>query len=130
MSLRFPCACPRAKQIVVAKSWLGYAGAFAFPGFKANWLYTSYVLTPTINPSTGEYSWNFVPTGGQWTYSVTGAGINGGFNYTCTGSAANFAVGDLVLREYPAATEQIVVASISSTPPTLGPIVDYLTGVT
>jgi len=103
MSNRFPCACPRAKQIVGQKSWLGFAGGFAFPGFKANWLYTRY------NES-GAYD----PTSGEWTYSVAGAGADGTFTYACTGAAPNFAVGDLVLREWPAA----------------GPMTDYLTGLT
>jgi hypothetical protein len=103
MSNRFPCACPRAKQIVGQKSWLGFAGGFAFPGFKANWLYTRY-------SDSGAYD----PASGQWTYSVAGAGADGTFAYACTGSAPNFAVGDLVLREWPAA----------------GPLTDYLTGLT
>jgi hypothetical protein len=88
MSNRFPCACPRAKQIVGQKGWLGFAGGFAFPGFKANWLYTVYDEDGAYEPSSGE-----------WTYSVT----SGSFTYACTGSAPNFAAGDLVLREFPAA---------------------------
>ena len=102
MSNRFPCQCPRAKQIVGQKSWIGFAGNFAFPGFKANWLYAEY-------NSDGSY----VSSSGEWTYSVSGAGFDGSFTYACTGSAPTFAVGDLVLREFPAA----------------GPMTDYLTGL-
>jgi hypothetical protein len=103
MSNRFPCAWPRAKQVVGQKGWLGFAGGFAFPGFKANWLYTSYNDSGAYDPASGE-----------WTYSVSSPQLDGStFNYTCAGSAPNFAVGDLVLREWPGA----------------GPLTDYLTGL-
>jgi len=95
MSLRFPCACPRAKQIFGAKKWLGFAGGFNFPGFKANY-------------STVECA---------WTYAVSGAGDSGTFTYTCTGSAPNFAVGDLVLQEFPAATATDYLTGITQTYP-------------
>ena len=75
MSNRFPCACPRARQICGKKTWRGYAGGFAFPGFKANW----------VDPLFGGPGWQFTADGGA-----------------ITGSAANFAVGDLVVREMPA----------------------------
>ena len=81
MSLRFPCACPRAKQVVGQKSWIGWAGQFAFPGFKANW------------------------ASGAWQFTADGGAI--------VGSAANFAAGDLVLRENPAE----------------GPMTDVITGL-
>ena len=103
MSKRFPCACPRAKQIVGQKSGLGFAGGFAFPGFKANWLYAVY-------DEDGAYE----PSSGQWTYTVSSPQLDGStFTYVCTGSAPNFAAGDLVLREFPGA----------------GPMTDYLTGI-
>lgn len=99
MSNRFPCACPRARQIVGKKNWLGYAGAFAFPGFKANW-----VNTYQHNPPLYNYYYG-ASTGGAWQFTADGGAL--------TGSAANFNVGDLVLREFPP----------------IGPITDYLTGI-
>jgi len=98
MSNRFPCACPRARQIVGRKNWIGYAGGFAFPGFKANW-----VRTWQNNPPLYGYYYGAV-TGGAWQFSADGGAI--------TGSTANFAIGDLVLRENPP----------------IGPLTDYLTG--
>jgi len=98
MSNRFPCACPRARQIVGKKSWLGYAGAFAFPGFKANWVST-YEHDPPLG---GTYYG--AATGGAWQFTADGGSL--------TGSAANFIVGDLVLRQFPP----------------IGPVTDYLTG--
>jgi hypothetical protein len=79
-------SCPQAKQIVGVKNWLGFAGGFNFPGFKANW------------------------AGGAWIYSCA---FTSGGTYACTGSAANFNPGDLVLVEFPAQ----------------GPITDLFTGI-
>lgn len=106
MSSRFPCACPRAKQIVGQKSWLGWAGGFAFPGFKANWVNT--------------YSTNWGITGGAWQFTADGGAMNP--NLVSGSPVANFAAGDLVLREYP--------ANFLSRPDLVGPIKDYLTGLT
>ncbi len=87
--------CPRAKQIVGYKGWLGWAGGFAFPGFKGNWVYpVTYA---------GGVPTNSGP--GSWTFAADGGAI--------TGSTANFAAGDLVLREFEPA----------------GPLTDYLTGI-
>src|ERR1017187_4764238 len=86
--------CPRAKPIAGSKQWIGWAGFFSFPGFKGNWVYpVTYA---------GGVPTNSGP--GSWTYSADGG--------TITGSVANFAVGDLVLREFEP----------------VGPLTDYLTG--
>jgi len=76
MSKRFPCACPRAKQIVGRKTWLGWAGGFVFPGFKGNWV-------------------NTYP-GGAWQSSASGGAVS------APAGGWNFNVGDLVLRHFPA----------------------------
>jgi hypothetical protein len=80
MSKRFPCQCPRAKQIVGAKQWIGWAQAFAFPGFKGNWV-NSY-------GESGEY------TGGAWQATADGGAISP------PATEWNFAVGDLVVQEF------------------------------
>jgi hypothetical protein len=90
--------CPRAKQIVGQKNWQGWAGHFAFPGFVAMWNY-AYTYPDPGSPYIvgGSGAWNFG--------SCAGGAL--------TGSAANFAAGDLVLREFP----------------TIGPLTDYFTGI-
>ena len=76
--------CPRAKQIVGTKQWIGWAGFFSFPGFKGNWVYpVTYA---------GGVPTNSGP--GSWTFSAAGGAM--------TGSAADFNAGDLVLREFEA----------------------------
>jgi hypothetical protein len=82
MSKRFPCACPRAKQIVGQKTWLGWAGGFAFPGFKGNWVNT--------------YNSSGAITGGAWQSSASGGAVS------APAGGWNFNPGDLVLRHFPA----------------------------
>ena len=77
---RFPCACPRAKQIVGSKNWIGWAGSLQFPGFRGNWVNTYGVY--------GEY------TGGAWQETADGGAIRP------PATEWNFAVGDLVVQEF------------------------------
>jgi hypothetical protein len=99
-----PCACSTARQIIGQKSWLGFAGGFAFPGFKANWVYATW-------SDAGAYD----PSSGSWTFAVSSLQLDSTtFTYACTGSTSAFNPGDLVLQEWPAA----------------GPMTDYLTGLT
>ena len=99
MSAKFPTnccgglTCPTAKQIIGSKQWKGWAGSFQFPGFRGNWVntYGEY----------GEY------TGGAWQDTADGGAI------VPPDTEWNFAAGDLVVQEIPAA----------------GPITDYLTGL-
>jgi hypothetical protein len=111
-------SCPQAKQIVGQKNWMGWAQAFAFPGFKANWVNTwDYPYTGTdqagIPVKTGS-------TG--WTYSCDGGAISG--------SAPNFNAGDLVLLELPGGYGQDSFTGNTQTYPKCWVVYKCIAGIT